>query len=368
MKNILKTIAVFVSSSLISLSAVAGELTVTGSANASYVISGGLNNDNKGLGISNELMFSASGELDNGFTWKYHTELDMADGGAASNDDTAIVIGMGDMGTLGIYDAEGGLSTELGYGIGALGVGQDYANTMTRIGIGSDVSADPHVAYTTPAGLIPFGVSASVGFAPNTNDGQGNSFKSTGGISATDADGTQAIQYKLTAAPDMVPGLTVGADYYETDGRKPSTVSQEKTAGTMYANYKAGNFKVGVFDAYLENAFTTNKYGTSAKSADTATSSNANRYNYSGYGAEFAVNDQLSVSYSKEKYERIDKTMAATGTTQTETSVEAEADYIQLAYNIGGATVGIAMVDTDNSDYVENKEESKTVFSIGMEF
>ena len=39
---------------------------------------------------------------------------------------------MGDMGTIGIYDAEGGLSTETGYGIGAVGVGQNYANTMTR--------------------------------------------------------------------------------------------------------------------------------------------------------------------------------------------------------------------------------------------
>jgi hypothetical protein len=365
MKKILKTIAVLVSSSLISLSAVAGELSVTGSANASYVISGGQNNDNKGIGISNELMFSASGELDNGFTWNYHTELDMADGGAASNDDTAIVIGMGDMGTLGIYDAEGGLSTELGYGIGALGVGQDYANTMTRVGLGSDVSADPHVAYTTPAGLIPFGVSVSVGYAPNTTDGQSNSFKSTGGIQATDNDGTNATQYKVTIAPDMVPGLTVGADYYEV-GNTVSSLAQEKTAGTAYANYKVGNWKFGVFDAYLENAFGTGKY--TAKAADTATASNANRYNYSGIGAEFAVNDALSISYSQEKYERIDKTMAATATTQTETSVESEADYIQVAYNIGGATLGLALVDTDNSDFTDTKEEKKTLFTIGMEF
>ena len=211
MKNILKTIAVLVSSSLISLSAVAGELSVTGSATATYVISGGKNNDNKGIGISNELMFSASGELDNGYTWKYHTELDMADGGAASNDDTAIVFGLNDMGTLGIYDAEGGLSTETGYGIGAVGVGQDYANTMTRIGMGTDVSADPHIAYTTPADLLPFGISGSVGYAPNTEDGQGNSAKSTGGSQTVDADGTNATQYRLTAAP--IDGLKVGADY-----------------------------------------------------------------------------------------------------------------------------------------------------------
>ena len=190
MKNILKTIAVLVSSSLISLSAVAGELSVTGSANASYVISGGQNNDGKGIGISNELKFSASGELDNGFTWKYHTELDMADGGAASNDDTALVIGLGDLGTLGIYDAEGGLSTELAYGIGAVGVGHDYANTMTRIGIGSDVSSEAHVAYYTPAGLLPFGIEVAAGYAPHTKDGQANRYKSSGVQADTAITGT----------------------------------------------------------------------------------------------------------------------------------------------------------------------------------
>ena len=104
-------------------------------------------------------MFAASGELDNGFTWNYHTELDMADGGAASNDDTALVIGMGDLGTLGIYDAEGGQSTELGYGIGALGVGMDYGNTMTTRGaFGYDVSADPHISYALPSGILPLGI------------------------------------------------------------------------------------------------------------------------------------------------------------------------------------------------------------------
>tara|TARA_Y100001935_G_C17283494_1_gene498908 strand:+ start:349 stop:1437 length:1089 start_codon:yes stop_codon:yes gene_type:complete len=362
MKNILKTIAVLVSSSLISLSAVAGELSVTGSATATYVISGGKNNDNKGIGISNELMFSASGELDNGFTWKYHTELDMADGGAASNDDTAVVFGLNDLGTLGIYDAEGGLSTETGYGIGAVGVGQDYANTMTRIGMGTDVSADPHIAYSTPADLLPFGLSASVGYAPNTSDGQGNSAKSTGGSQTVDADGTNATQYRLTASP--IDGLKLGADFYEV-GNDLATLGQAKTSGHAYAQYAMGNFKVGIFDAYLEPGIAT-KYGTA--SADTATASNGDRYDFKGIGIEFAVNDAMSVSYSQEKYKRIDKTMSVTQSTHVESSVEAEADYIQVAYNIGGATLGLAMVDTDNSDYTANKEESKTVFSIALEF
>ena len=58
---------------------------------------------------------------------------------------------MGDLGKIGIYDAEGGLSTELKFGIGAMGTGADYANTMTNIGRGYDVSSDPHFAHHTPA-------------------------------------------------------------------------------------------------------------------------------------------------------------------------------------------------------------------------
>ena len=58
----------------------------------------------------------------------------------------------------------------------------------------------------------------------------------------------------------------------------------------MYAQYAMGNFKVGIFDAFLEPGIAT-KYGTA--SADTATASNGDRYDFSGYGIEFAVNDAM---------------------------------------------------------------------------
>ena len=365
MKNILKTISVLVSASLISVVAKAGALEVTGSANASYVINGGQNTSGKALGISNELMFSASGELDNGFTWKYHTELDMADGGAASNDDTALVIGLGDLGTVGIYDAEGGLSTETGFGIGAVGVGQDFANTMTRIGMGSDVSAEAHVAYYTPAGLLPFGIEVAAGYAPNTADGQGNSYKSSGLQADTAVTGTTAQQYRITAAP--IDGLKIGADYFEVGGEVTSALGQENTAGNMYAQYAMGNFKLGIYQGYLEPGRSTTKGDTA--SADTATVSNGDQYRFDGMGIEFAVNDQLSLSYSSEEFERRDYVaIAATKTTKTTTSVTAEQDTIMAAYNIGGATVGLSLIDTSDSDYVAGKEESKTVLSLAMEF
>ena len=90
MKNITKILLVLVSSISISFAAVAGELTLTGAAKASYVIGGADDSQSKGLGVSNELNATAAGEMDNGWTWSYSMELDPADGGAATHAETAV--------------------------------------------------------------------------------------------------------------------------------------------------------------------------------------------------------------------------------------------------------------------------------------
>ena len=146
MKNITKTLLVLVSSFAISFAATAGELTISGAAKASYVIGGANDSQSKGIGVGNELNATASGEMDNGWTWSYSTELDPADGGAATNDDSQLVIGMGDMGTIGFFDSEGGLSQELGYGIGALGTGYDHVSPTT-FEVGYDVSSYSNIQF-----------------------------------------------------------------------------------------------------------------------------------------------------------------------------------------------------------------------------
>ena len=125
-----------------------------------------------------------------------------------------------------------------------------------------------------------------------------------------------------------------------------------------------GNFKIGFFDAYHENGVAINMHLHLLIQLLHLTVTDMTS---AGIGIEFAVNDAMSVSYAQEKYKRIDKTMTATASTHTESSVEAEADYIQVSYNIGGATLGLALVDTDNSDYTANREERKQYF-LGMEF
>ena len=165
MKNMFKTILAIFSSLVISTSAFAGELSVSGSAEASYIIGGTDDSNSKGLGISNEISFTASGEFGNGYTWAYKMNLD--EGAAIANDDTALVIGLGNMGNAGIFISDGGLSTEFSHGAGAYAVGSDVINTGS-IKMGSmDISNYNNVQYHTPAGLLPFGITAKVGYSPN---------------------------------------------------------------------------------------------------------------------------------------------------------------------------------------------------------
>ena len=120
----------------------AGELSVTGGAKASYVTNGDDDSAGKNLGVSNELDFSASGELDNGMTWSYQVQLD---GATSANDDSKLVLGT-DYGTIGIFATEGGLSQELAHGVGALGVGYDNLSPTT-FNAGYDVSSYSNIQY-----------------------------------------------------------------------------------------------------------------------------------------------------------------------------------------------------------------------------
>ena len=86
-------------------------------------------------------------------------------------------------------------------------------------------------------------------------------------------------------------------------------------------------------------------------------------------GVEFAVNDALSVSYNDEEFEaKTNVAIAAGATSNTKTTVTSEHESIQVAYNIGGATLGMAIVEVKNADYTASKDEKKSIFTLAMEF
>ena len=256
------------------------------------------------------------------------------------------------MGTVGIFDSDGGLSQELGYGIGALGTGYDWGSTMT-VQAGLDVSSHPNVQYHLPADLLPFGMTAKIGYAPNMADGQGNSFKNTGPIQHPADAGNNMTGVAVTAKP--IDGLTIGADYHTTDGQLATTV-QDSESGNYFAQYAMGNFKVGYSKGYVAPGLTDKIAAVTM-------------YENTSMGIEMAVNDSLSVSYNNEDFEQTTtNAIAAAASSNTKTKVTSEQDSIQVAYILGGATLGLSIQDVSNADYTALKEEKKTVFTLAMDF
>ena len=82
-----------------------------------------------------------------------------------------------------------------------------------------------------------------------------------------------------------------------------------------------------------------------------------------------AINDAVSISYSSEEHEAVDKGVIAVGaTTMTETTVTMEADVAQISYNIGGATVGLFTLIQIILTSLKGKQLELHIASISMEF
>jgi hypothetical protein len=350
MKKITKISLVILSAfSLMISTAFAGELTVTGGVTGTIKTGGAIGSTGKGIGVSNELDFSANGELDNGYTWKWQTQLDNAD---RVNDDTRLEVAA-PQGTIAMYVSEGDTKSVLGYGIGAMGVGSDYAGPMTVIW-GYGMNSYNNVQYHTPSGMLPANTMIKLAYSPNLSNAQGASAKADG-VTETNAVGSSAEAIKITSSP--IDGLTLGADYM-THGDGPNTAKYDQSSGAASIKYTTGPVSVGIAQSRVQPLL-----------LEANATSGTITYETDFYGIQFAVNDALSISYSEEKSRKnTSSVMAAGGTVTNASEVEAEISHMQAAYTIGGATIGIAIADADNSDYVAAKTEKTTVFSVAMAF
>ena len=208
MRKISKLLVGILFSSLVMAPSFAGELTVTGGATATYVTNGDNAHDGKNIGVSNEVDLTASGELDNGFTWKYQVQLDDA---SNVNDDTRLEIGT-NMGTIGFYISEGSNSADLSGLVGALGGGFDYISPTT-FSTAYDVDGYNNIQYHTPADMLPFGAKVKLAYVPNMTTGM-NSAKVSATTTASQATGRTLTQGHISLAP--IDGLTIAASAAET--------------------------------------------------------------------------------------------------------------------------------------------------------
>ena len=368
MKNIMKIMLVALTAISFSV-AKAGELSITGSAKASYAItsSDGASAKQelgKGIGVSNEFSLSASGELDNGMSWNYKQDID----GDTTQDDAQLTLTTG-IGTFGVFISEGGLDVD---NSGSQSVISRPSDTSYNEGMVDtwDLSGMNTLQYHTPADLLPFGITAKVAYAPSSSSaGSVNDYKAqgaantgaftaltgTGGtifnttsapIKQTAAMGTSATHYQVKAAP--VDGLTVGADYVDYTGVVDCD-AQCPESGAYYLTYAFGPATIGYSKTYLATALATGN-------TDLLESIEGTKYSVA-----VNVNDNFSLSYENEESNPNTKTNGTTDYTIESTG-------IQAAYTLGGMTLAVAMNDHENARYTDGLNVKDTVFSVAMAF
>ena len=379
----MKKISNILLSLILSLSVIsfakAGELSVTGSVQATYVITSSDSTTAKvesqpGIGMSNELAFNATGEFGNGFTWNYQVELDPDQrNGAAINDDTRLELGT-PYGTIGIYNSEGSLNTHLGYSAAAYAPGYDIG-TSGAIEFGTEISGYSNVQYHTPAGLLPFGIVAKAAYSPGQS--YGGDANDAGGAASNDVE-----SYQITAKP--IDGLTVGASYLSINGSGSATIQEYETGGA-YAKYSFGNVTVGAgrhlvapnkdgsgsgtlaVTSALKTRATVVSTTTGLPVTTTAYKEGTTYFETDSISIGYAVNDALSVSYDKTTSTGHVSNQSVTNV-KTTTNRDLVIESIQLAYNIGGAVVAIGQKDVEGVDYQQGNNEKETVFSLKMAF
>ena len=361
MKNIIKTLIVMLTSISLFGSANAGELSVSGTAKATYNIESG-SHKGKGLGITNELNFTASGETDAGYTWSYSMELDPgAVAGtntdneslqSAHNDDTKLTLST-PYGTVGVFISEGGLDVEDAASQSAYARPTDMGDPS---GTTDNYTIDSYnnLQYHTPADLLPFGTSFKIAYAPDLTDVAAAASGNNAGAVSTQAAGfvgENATEMQVSATP--IDGLKIGASHISFDQQGGATkLDQEAESGAYYLTYANGPFSVGYSKGYRAEQLANAAY---------QTATNVDYYDQTNYSVAFAASDDLTVSYERETSE---KNFVGSG----QASVEQESSSVQVAYTMGGMTLALAHSSHDNNGYSTTASQDQTLIAVTMAF
>ena len=209
-----------------------------------------------------------------------------------------------------------------------------------------------NIQYHAPAGLIPFGTTFKIAYAPGLDATQNSANAGGAGVtrSATNM-GSSATEMQLTTSP--IEGLTVGASYISFEDSGSSTklaLEQEPESGALYAKYKVGNLGVGYSLARASTLLEAASSGTAVE-----------WYEQKNYSIAYVVNDSLSLSYEKE-------TSDPQATTASTVTYEQDSSAIQAAYTMGGMTFAVSLGKFDNNGYVNNADAEQALFAVTMAF
>ena len=345
--------------SLAAVTANAGEMSVSGSANVTYVTYSGTSHA-QSLGHDKDVKFSGSGELDNGFTFSLFTN--MKDDMTVSS--TATVINMGSLGSIGVGSGGGtninGAYDEAiptAYEENSDAGGQGAANYVGSYADGNGVT------YNFPAmemmgATITGGLDYSFqGGSDSPNDGSAVARSNTWG---------NAYGLGLTVAYDA---LSIGAFVSERENKNPSadTTVEDEFGGSWNVKYSAGPVSIGYSEFYHNTGLKDNVSATTdAKTTGTA----SGQYEGDMFSIAFNVNDDLSISYSEMTSTHDTRGHVSTvGSVAQEADVDEKHESLQAAYSMGAMSVKAYTTEITNPFHDEDAATiTKNEIALGLSF
>jgi len=326
-------------------SANAGEMTVSGTMQATYQSEADDVTGNP-LGLNTDLKFTGTTEVLNGtaVTWTLATDGTFAgDAGA----DHKLAFATPSFGTFSVGNSSDSANAVDDVTPTAFEEANGSGSGTYSNDFGSGMEGSMNVGYSN-ANIMGSGVGLSYSYYPKL-DGKTNNEKgsSTG---AVDSKSAQSANLKITGANvagmsgTLLEGLVVTVGYEISDALVD--LAQDKEGGTVALNYAYGPVKVG----YQKKAYAPK--GTTVAS-DTFFKDDI-------YGIAVAVNDSLALSYNVIESTRTNNNSAA--------NTDQETTAINVAYTVGGLTIGFSDAKTDGAGYAAATEDNTRTLSLKTAF
>ena len=331
----LKTIVALFAGLFAFSSANAGEMTVSGTMQATYQSERSSTTGNP-LGLNTDLTFTGTTEVLDGIgvTWTMATDgTFLGDSGADHKLAFATPIG-----TLQVGNSDDAANNVDDITPSAFEEANGSGSGTYTTDFGSGMEESMSIGYRN-ADLFGTGISVGYNYYPRL-DGTLNTEKSaSAGVADVKSAQSVSIATSLASLPVIgdtaLGGLKITAGYEES--KNIVAKADNKEGATIAVNYAMGPVSLG----YQKKAY-------QGLASDIATKT---FYKDDVIGIAYAVNDSLAISYNK---------YTSVKHANTATNVEQETTAINLAYTVGGLTLAFQDASTDNGAYTVSAVDDET--------
>jgi hypothetical protein len=318
----------------------AGELTVTGSMEATYTSEVDRTTGNP-LGMDRELKFAGTTELDNGVTVSVMQDT----GDSLTYGNSKITFG-NVAGLVDIYIGSDGSEIDAIDDItptayeeanAMSGTYKDVGGLAGEMGIGVKFEA-PYLG-TVSAQYVPK--------ADGAKSADNNASGDTNGLVGSGAEVVVKTPLEnLPVVGSYLAGLTVTAGYASQEtATVANTTDREEATLALTGSY--GNLSFGYQRDVIDEG-------------QTVALTDADFYKVEQIGIAYAINDALSLSYNM--MEQTQHNVDADGTIVQDT------DAINIGYTVGGMTIGFQDASTDNANHVKAAKDDVRSISLSVAF